>query len=152
MEIGLAQARIGSGPDNCLMKVLDLQCAHAHVFDHALPQWRARVGGRVHGCNSVDERGGLPRSSTSQNRDCNGRPRSGRSAYRDSGLVRCRSLDIPLAEVRQLLAFAARPEQSCAQVNDLLDGHIRLVTQRIRALNTLEKLRNFLELLARAAV
>lgn len=33
MEIGLAQARIGSGPDNCLMKVLDLQCAHAHVFE-----------------------------------------------------------------------------------------------------------------------
>ena len=29
----------------------------------------------------------MPRSPTSQNRDCNGQPRWGRSAYRDSGLV-----------------------------------------------------------------
>lgn len=50
-----------------------------------------------------------------------------------------RSLDIPLPEVRQLLAFAAEPEASCTQVNDLLDGHIRLVRQRVRALRALEK-------------
>jgi Cd(II)/Pb(II)-responsive transcriptional regulator len=51
----------------------------------------------------------------------------------------CRSLDIPLSEVRQLLAFAAEPDQSCAQVNELLDGHIELVSQRIRSLKALQK-------------
>ena len=51
----------------------------------------------------------------------------------------CRALDIPLTEVRRLLDFAARPEQSCAQVNDLLDGHIALVQQRMRALETLQQ-------------
>ena len=73
------------------------------------------------------------------------RDASGDRSYDERALARirfvrhCRSLDIPLVEVRQLLAFAARPEQSCAQVNDLLDSHIRLVTQRIGALKTLEK-------------
>lgn len=51
----------------------------------------------------------------------------------------CRALDIPLSEVRQLLAFAAVPEASCAQVNDLLDGHITLVKRRLASLRTLEK-------------
>ena len=50
----------------------------------------------------------------------------------------CRSLDIPLPHVRQLLAFAAAPEQSCARVNELLDDHIALVKQRLRALRALE--------------
>ena len=73
------------------------------------------------------------------------RDASGYRSYDERSLAKirfvrhCRSLDIPLAEVWQLLAFAARPEQSCAQVNDLLDGHIRLVAQRIRALTALEK-------------
>jgi hypothetical protein len=48
-------------------------------------------------------------------------------------------LDLPLPEVRQLLDFAAQPSQSCAKVNDLLDGHIALVKQRLAALETLEK-------------
>ena len=51
----------------------------------------------------------------------------------------CRSLDIPLPEVRQLLAFAARPDQACAGVNELLDQHIRLVKQRLAELKALEK-------------
>lgn len=50
----------------------------------------------------------------------------------------CRALDIPLAEVRQLLDFAARPAQSCAQVNQLVDGHIALVRGRLQALQALE--------------
>lgn len=50
-----------------------------------------------------------------------------------------RSLDIPLAEVRQLLDHASRPDQSCAQVNRLLDGHIALVRQRLHALRALER-------------
>jgi len=51
----------------------------------------------------------------------------------------CRSLDIPLPEVRQLLDFAAAPGQSCAQVNSLLDEHVALVKSRIQSLRALEK-------------
>ena len=54
-------------------------------------------------------------------------------------LRHCRSLDMPLAEVRQLLAFAAQPDRSCGQVNELLDRHIALVKQRLNALRALEK-------------
>ena len=50
----------------------------------------------------------------------------------------CRSLDISLPDIRQLLSFAARPDQSCAEVNALLDEHIALVRQRIAALESLE--------------
>ena len=50
-----------------------------------------------------------------------------------------RTLDIPLPKVRRLLKFAAQPDQSCGQVNELLDGHIDLVKERIRALKALEK-------------
>lgn len=50
-----------------------------------------------------------------------------------------RTLDIPLQEVRQLLRYAAEPEGACAQVNELLDGHIALVRQRMQALRALER-------------
>jgi Cd(II)/Pb(II)-responsive transcriptional regulator len=74
-----------------------------------------------------------------------GRNASGYRSYDQRHLSRlnfirhCRSLDISLPEVRQLLAFAAAPDQSCAQVNELLDGHIDLVKSRIQALQALEK-------------
>ena len=76
------------------------------------------------------------------------REASGYRRYDDRHLSRlnfirhCRSLDIPLPEVRRLLDFAAQPAQpgqSCAQVDDLLDGHIALVKTRIRALQALER-------------
>lgn len=73
------------------------------------------------------------------------REASGYRRYAERHLTRlnfirhCRSLDIPLPEVRQLLDFAAEPAQSCAQVNDLLDGHIALVKHRIQSLRALEK-------------
>jgi Cd(II)/Pb(II)-responsive transcriptional regulator len=51
----------------------------------------------------------------------------------------CRSLDIPLPEIRQLLAFAAAPEQSCAEVDALLDEHIAQVRRRLKSLRELEK-------------
>lgn len=51
----------------------------------------------------------------------------------------CRSLDIPLSEVRQLLALAAAPVSSCAQVNALLDGHIAQVARRLDALAALQR-------------
>lgn len=51
----------------------------------------------------------------------------------------CRTLDIPLSKVRQLLEFAGAPEQSCQQVDELLDRHLALVKRRLAALRTLEK-------------
>lgn len=73
------------------------------------------------------------------------RTASGYRSYDERHLTRLsfirhlRSLDIPLLEVRQLLEYAASPEESCGQVNELLDGHIELVKSRIQALKALEK-------------
>lgn len=73
------------------------------------------------------------------------RTTSGYRMYDERHLTRlnfirhCRSLDIPLSEVRQLLEFAAAPEQSCKEVNELLDRHIALVKSRVQALRELEK-------------
>jgi Cd(II)/Pb(II)-responsive transcriptional regulator len=73
------------------------------------------------------------------------REASGYRRYDERHLTRlnfirhCRSLDIPLPHVRQLLAFAAQPDRSCAQVDGLLDSQIVLVKQRIQALRALEK-------------
>jgi Cd(II)/Pb(II)-responsive transcriptional regulator len=72
------------------------------------------------------------------------REASGYRRYEERHLTRlnfirhCRSLDIPLSEVRQLLDFAASPNQSCGQVNELLDRHIALVKQRVEAFKTLQ--------------
>ena len=50
----------------------------------------------------------------------------------------CRSLDMPLSEIRLLLAFAAAPTESCAQVDALLDKHIAHVRTRLAALQELD--------------
>ena len=50
----------------------------------------------------------------------------------------CRSLDMTLAEIRQLLHKKDSPDQSCADVNALLDAHIDHVTTRIAELRRLE--------------
>lgn len=77
--------------------------------------------------------------------DAPAREASGYRSYAPRHLERlqfirhCRSLDIPLAEVRQLLAFSAAPDASCAQVNALLDEHIGKVRLRLTALKALEK-------------
>lgn len=73
------------------------------------------------------------------------REASGYRRYDERQLTRlnfirhCRTLDISLGEVRQLLDLSAHADQSCAQVNDLLDAHIALLRQRIHAMKALEK-------------
>lgn len=73
------------------------------------------------------------------------REASGYRRYEERHLTRlnfirhCRSLDIPLPEVRQLLDLAASPDRSCGQVNELLDRHIDLVAQRVEAFKALQK-------------
>lgn len=50
----------------------------------------------------------------------------------------CRNLDMTLAEIRQLLRLRDSPQESCSEVNAMLDAHIEQVRQRILELRALE--------------
>jgi len=52
---------------------------------------------------------------------------------------RCRSLGMPLVEIRALLEFRDSPHGNCGAVNELLDAHIRRVMDRIGEMRALEK-------------
>jgi Cd(II)/Pb(II)-responsive transcriptional regulator len=52
---------------------------------------------------------------------------------------RCRSLDMTLPEIRQLLAARDAPASSCDAVNGLIDEHIGHVAARIRELKDLQR-------------
>lgn len=54
-------------------------------------------------------------------------------------ILRCRSLDMALDEIRQLLRFREQPDVDCGEVNALLDEHIEHVAQRIKELRGLER-------------
>lgn len=51
----------------------------------------------------------------------------------------CRSLDMALDEVRELLGFKDQPDSDCGRVNRLLDDHIDHVVRRVRELGALEQ-------------
>ena len=51
----------------------------------------------------------------------------------------CRSLDMTLEEIRNLLKFRDAPEDNCGEVNALLDEHIEHVSNRIKVLRFLQK-------------
>ena len=51
----------------------------------------------------------------------------------------CRSLDMALNEIRQLLRFKDLTNENCGSVNNFLDSHIETVTNRIKDLQQLEK-------------
>lgn len=74
-----------------------------------------------------------------------GRTESNYRVYSDTHLERllfirhCRSLDMTLDEIRLLLHFRDMPDESCTQVNALLDEHIGHVEERIRDLKKLKK-------------
>jgi DNA-binding transcriptional MerR regulator len=73
-------------------------------------------------------------------REASGYRRYGEQDLTRLGFIRhCRALDIPLGEVRQLLALAERPAQSCAGVDELVERHIALVSQRIELLQALQQ-------------
>jgi len=74
-------------------------------------------------------------------------PRRSGANYRDYGpadaerlafILRCRSLDMSLPEIRTLLAAIERPEGDCAPVNALLDEHIDHVAARVAELKQLK--------------
>jgi Cd(II)/Pb(II)-responsive transcriptional regulator len=53
-------------------------------------------------------------------------------------VLHCRSLGIPLAEIRTLQNFQAHPDLACAEINALLDQQIARVRQQIEAMQLLE--------------
>jgi Cd(II)/Pb(II)-responsive transcriptional regulator len=65
--------------------------------------------------------------------------------YSDTHLERlqfirhCRSLDMTLEEIRNLLGFRDAPDRNCGEVNALLDEHIQHVGKRIKELKLLQK-------------
>lgn len=64
-----------------------------------------------------------------------GSPQAQRLAF----IRRCRALDMTLDEVRRLLAFVDSPGPDCADVNRLLDEHLRHVRQRMVELKRLDR-------------
>lgn len=62
-----------------------------------------------------------------------------RHVERLSFIRHCRYLDMTLDEIRRLLSFCDAPQESCHEVNALLDEHIGHVSGRIAELRRLEK-------------
>lgn len=50
---------------------------------------------------------------------------------------RCRSLDLTLVEVKQLLTLTQEPDSACDEVNQIVDQHIQRVVDRIAELQVL---------------
>ncbi|NMP32637.1 Cd(II)/Pb(II)-responsive transcriptional regulator [Thalassotalea sp. M1531] len=50
----------------------------------------------------------------------------------------CRSLDIPLTDVKRLIELKNKPEESCASVNKLIAQQLALVNNRMRELKALK--------------
>lgn len=70
------------------------------------------------------------------------------NGYRDYGppqlerlsfIRHCRALDMPLVDVRQLLAALDAPGPECGDVNALIDQHLARVRARLASLRALEK-------------
>ena len=56
-----------------------------------------------------------------------------------SFILRCRSLDISLAEIRQLKELKYRPDENCQDVNSIFDKHIMQVDLKMKELRALKK-------------
>ncbi|AIY66120.1 MULTISPECIES: Cd(II)/Pb(II)-responsive transcriptional regulator [Pseudoalteromonas] len=50
----------------------------------------------------------------------------------------CRSLNIPLTDVKRLIELKNKPEESCASVNKLIAQQLTLVNNRMRELEALK--------------
>lgn len=71
--------------------------------------------------------------------DANYREYGGAELERLLLIRRCRSLDMSLDEVRELLRIHDEPGADCGEVNNLLDGHIAHVRTRISELQALAR-------------
>jgi Cd(II)/Pb(II)-responsive transcriptional regulator len=63
----------------------------------------------------------------------------------------CRSLDMTLEEIRNLLRFRDAPDDNCGNVNALLEEHIEHVADRTRELKLLQEKLKGLRSLCRQA-
>jgi Cd(II)/Pb(II)-responsive transcriptional regulator len=52
---------------------------------------------------------------------------------------RCRTLDITLAEIQQLLILQQQPSESCREISDLVDHHIDDVQMKIKEMKALQR-------------
>ena len=50
----------------------------------------------------------------------------------------CRALDMPLAEIKQLLDFMTRPEMDCENIDHLIDAQLTRVRARLDSMRALE--------------
>ncbi|HXF80166.1 MAG TPA: Cd(II)/Pb(II)-responsive transcriptional regulator [Usitatibacter sp.] len=62
-----------------------------------------------------------------------------RHAERLAFIRHCRALDMPLAEIRTLLALAKSPGVSCARVNGLIDDQLARLHARLESMKALER-------------
>ena len=47
---------------------------------------------------------------------------------------RCRALDLSLSEIEYLIELEQNPQQSCHEVNQMMDNHIQQVTDKLKEL------------------
>ncbi len=93
-----------------------------------------RTGCQVETIRYYEKEGLLPATVRSQG---NFRLYGEMHAERLQFIRHCRSLDMTLEEIRQLLQLRDAPEANCAEVNTLLDKHIEHVAHRITELQGL---------------
>ena len=64
----------------------------------------------------------------------------GRKTLKELEFVKhCRSLDIPLIDIKRLIELKNKPQASCSTVNALIDQQLALVNQRMTELKALKK-------------
>ena len=54
-------------------------------------------------------------------------------------IKRCRSLDMNLREIEQLIQLEQHPESDCGVINDMLDQHLLQINQRILELKAFQQ-------------
>lgn len=73
------------------------------------------------------------------------RQENGYRAYGKSHLERlsfirhCRSLDMPLAEIRLLVDFIDKPRRNCKDIDALVEEQLKRVKARLKSMRALEK-------------
>lgn len=73
------------------------------------------------------------------------RQENGYRAYGQSHLERlsfirhCRSLDMPLAEIRLLVDFIDKPRRNCKDIDALVEEQLKRVKARLKSMRALEK-------------
>ncbi len=73
-------------------------------------------------------------------RQTNGYRAYGKSQLERLSFIRhCRALEIPLADIRRLLEFAAQPTAECGDIDRLIDEQLLKVRARLKSMRALER-------------